>query len=121
LLHLPAHRFVAIAQEEPLIWRWVAKIQNQNFARTMRMVEALMVRSSEARVSAVLLQLGGWIGPRADTPRILDITQNQLGAMANVSRSLLSPILQALSAKGTIELGHRTITIADPAALRRPR
>ena len=120
-LHLPAHRFAAIAQEEPLIWRWVAKVQKQNFERAMRMVDALMIRSSEARVSAVLLQLGGWIGPRADTPRILDITQNQLGAMANVSRSLLSPILQALSAKGTIELGHRTITIADPAALRRPR
>jgi CRP/FNR family transcriptional regulator, cyclic AMP receptor protein len=121
LLHLPAHRFVAIAKEEPLIWRWVAKVQKQNFERAMRMVDALMVRRSEARVSAVLLQLGGWTGPRADEPRILDITQDQLAAIANVSRSVLSPILQALSAKGTIELGHRTITIADPAALTRHR
>jgi hypothetical protein len=34
---------------------------------------------------------------------------------------VLSPILQALAAKGTIELGHRTITIAEPVALRRVR
>lgn len=121
LLHLPAHRFVAIANEEPLIWRWVAMVQKQNFERAMRMVDALMARSSEARVSAVLLQMGGLLGPRADTPRILDITQDQLAAIANVSCSVLSPILQALSAKGSIELGHRTITIADPAARGRPR
>jgi CRP-like cAMP-binding protein len=118
LLHLPLPRFFAIAKDDPTIWRWVAKVQKLNFERAIRMTDALMVRGSEARVTTVLLQLGGQIGPDADRPRELDLTQAQLAAIANVSRSALSPILQALSAKGTIELGHRTITILDPAALR---
>lgn len=119
LLHLPMRRFFDIAQAEPLIWRWVAKVQKHNFERAIRMTDALMVRSSEARVAAVLMQLGGRIGPDADMPRVLDLTQAQLAAIANVSRSVLSPILQALAAGGILELGHRTITIGDPAAFRR--
>lgn len=121
LLHLPLPRFFAIASSEPKIWHWVAKVQHLNFARALRMTDALMVRTTEVRVTNVLLQLGGQIGAHADRPRVLDITQAQLAAISNVSRSALSPILQALSAKGTIELGHRTITIADPAALRLQR
>jgi CRP/FNR family cyclic AMP-dependent transcriptional regulator len=118
MLHLPAHRFFAIAQDEPLIWRWVAKVQKQNFERAMRMVDALMNRSSEARVAAVLMQLGGRLGQDAKTPRVLDITQTQLAAIANVSRSVLSPVLKTLASKGAIKLGHGTITITDPAELR---
>jgi CRP-like cAMP-binding protein len=121
LLHLPMQRFAEIAKDDPLVWRWVARVQKQNFERSIGLTDALMVRSSEARVSAVLMHLGGRLGPLADTPRVLDITHSQLAAIANVSRSVLSPILQALAAKGTIELGHRTITIAEPVALRRVR
>jgi CRP/FNR family transcriptional regulator, cyclic AMP receptor protein len=121
LLHLPMQRFFDIAKDDPLIWRWVANVQKLNFERSIGLTDALMVRSSEARVSAVLLHLGGRLGPLADAPRVLDITQGQLAAIANVSRSVLSPILQALAAKGTIELGHRTIMIVEPAALRGER
>ncbi len=118
LLHLPMHQFFSIARDEPLIWQWVAKEQNQNIARAMGMVDALMVRSSEARVKAVLAQLGGRAGNQANAPRVLDATQAQLAAMANVSRTVLSPILKTLALKGAIELGHCTITIANPAILR---
>lgn len=82
------------------------------------MVDALMNRSSEARVAAVLMQLGGRLGQDAKTPRVLDITQTQLAAIANVSRSVLSPVLKTLASKGAIKLGHGTITITDPAELR---
>lgn len=120
LLHLPAQRFFDIAMDQPMIWRWVAKVQKMNFERAIRLTDALMIRNSEARVTAVLLQLGGRLGPEADMPRVLDITQSQLAAISNVSRSVLNPVLQALAARGILELAHRTITIADPAALRRP-
>lgn len=117
MLHLPAYRFFTIAEDEPLIWRWVAKVQKQNFERAMRMVDALMNRSSEARVAAVLMQLGGRLGQDALAPRVLDITQAQLAGIANISRSVLSPILKTLALNGTIKLGHSTITITNPAAL----
>jgi len=120
LLNLTARGFLGIARDEPLVWRWVAKIQKQNFERAMGLADALMVRSSEARVEAVLRQLGGHLGHDANAPRVLDITQAQLSAIANVSRSVLSPVLKKLESKGTIKLGHRTITITDPTALRRP-
>lgn len=119
LLHLPMHQFVAIAQEEPLIWRWVATEQNLNIVRAMGMVDALMVRSSEARIAAVLRQLGGCLRHRASAPRVLDLTQARLAAIANVSRSILSPVLKTFELNGVIELGFSTITVVDPAALHR--
>lgn len=119
LLHLPLHQFVSIAQDEPLIWRWVATEQRLNIERSMGMVDALMVRSSEARIAAVLRQLGGCLGPRANLPRVLDITQARLAAIANVSRTVLSPVLKSFASKGVIELGFSTIKVIDPAALHR--
>lgn len=118
LLHLPVQRFFEIAKEDPLIWRWVAKVQKENFERSIRMTDALMVRSSDARIVAVLVQLGGLRRHYADPPRVLDITQAQLAAIANVSRSILNPVLRKLASKGVVGLGQRTITITDPEALR---
>jgi CRP/FNR family cyclic AMP-dependent transcriptional regulator len=119
LLHLPLHQFVGIAHDEPLIWRWVATEQRLNVERSMGMVDALMVRSSEARIVAVLRQLGGCLGPRASAPRVLDLNQSRLASIANVSRTVLSPVLKTLESKGLIELGFGTITVNDPAALYR--
>lgn len=119
LLHLPVHQFVSIARDEPLIWRWLAKEQNLNVARAMGMVDALMVRNSEARVAAVLRQLGGRLGRHSDAPFVLDITQARLALIANTSRTVLSPILKALESAGAIELGFSTITVVDPEALHR--
>jgi CRP-like cAMP-binding protein len=120
LLHLPAQHFASIARDEPLIWKWVSKEQNKNFERSLGMVDALMVRNSEARVAAVLLQLGGRLGSEADAPRVLDLTQADLAAIANLSRTVLNQALRSLASKGAIELGYSTITVADPAALRTP-
>ncbi|MEQ8696966.1 MAG: helix-turn-helix domain-containing protein [Bauldia litoralis] len=111
------HQFVSISRDEPLIWQWVAKVQNNNFGRALGMVDALMVRNSGARVAAVLSQLGGRLGHHADAPRVLDITQARLAAIANVSRTVLSPILKMLASRGAIEVGFGTITVTDPAAL----
>ena len=120
LLHLPARHFAGIARDEPLIWRWVSREQNKNFERALGMVDALMVRSSEARVAAVLAQLGGRLGHDATTPRVLDITQSRLAAITNVSRTVLSAALKTLEAKGVIKIGFATITVANPAALLTP-
>lgn len=118
LLHLPVHHFAGIARDEPLIWRWVSREQNKNFERALGMVDALMVRGSEARVAAVLTKLGGRLGNDADAPRVLDITQARLAAVANVSRTVLGPALKKFEAKGAITLGFGTITVTDPSALR---
>jgi len=117
LLLLPLNNFFHISQDEPQIWRWLARVQKLNFERAIGMVDALMVRRSKARVVAVLTQLGGRLGHHTNAPRTLDITQDQLAGIANMSRSVLSPILNTLASTGAIKLGHSTITIADPAAL----
>jgi CRP/FNR family transcriptional regulator, cyclic AMP receptor protein len=119
LLHLPAQRFFDIASEEPLLWRWAARVSRENFERAMRMTDALMVRNSDARIAAVLIQLGGSLREHTNAPRVLDVTQTQLAAIANVSRSILNPVLKTLESQGVVELGNRTITIVDPVALGR--
>ncbi len=110
--------FYKIAHDEPVIWKRVAQIHNLNFERALRMTDALMVRTSEARVAAILLQLGRYIFDNIDVPRDLDITQNQVAAIANISRSALTPILKSFEAIGYIKLAQSKIYIADPTTLR---
>lgn len=52
------------------------------------------------------------------TPPIIAVAQDELGAMANLTRHTISPILHGLAAAGLIALGYRTITIHKADVLR---
>jgi CRP-like cAMP-binding protein len=88
----------------------------------LAMADALMTRGSGERVLAVLRCLCLHNVPRAsidgEGPHAhsvdLDLTQAELAAMANVSRSALSPILQQLAAIGVLDLRRNRMHVTFP-------
>ena len=77
----------------------------------------LAVRDSKRRLIAVLLRLGGlrWSGDDAVS---LEISQEDVSSMANVSRQTTIVIFSDLKANGLLKTGYRSISIMAPSALR---
>ncbi|GAB3427873.1 Crp/Fnr family transcriptional regulator [Flindersiella endophytica] len=95
-----------------------------------RLVRQLTVQTGElafldltGRLAKLLLRLTkdhGLTG-RNGSPAVIDLglTQSDLGAMVGASRPAVNRVLQALAARGVIELSGSAIVVRDVAALRR--
>ncbi|UOM35631.1 Crp/Fnr family transcriptional regulator [Acuticoccus sp. I52.16.1] len=119
LLHLPAHAFEEIAAEDPLAWRYLALMTTRMVANAIGVVDDMMIPSSRARVAAILLTLSGCraADPDDEAPA-LDLTHEEVGRLANLSRSRLATILRDLRTAELIDCSYRTIRLTDPAGLR---
>ena len=84
-------------------------------------VDDLMIRDSNQRLIAVLLRLGGCrrATPTAPNAIVVDVSQEDLAAMANLSRGTANSILRKLEEAGEIAISYRQHIILKPDALRR--
>jgi CRP-like cAMP-binding protein len=125
VLLLPALRFRSLAEAHPELWRWVAIMEHGTSLIALAMADALMTREASDRVLAVLRCLCLHNAPRATAegaappPQTvdLDLTQAELAVMANVSRSVLSPILQHLAAAGVLDLRRNRMRVTFAAGV----
>ena len=112
-------RFRTLAAGRPEIWRYVAELATENTARVIGLAEDLMLRGSRARLAAILVRLAGLRESSPPSPPVIDATQAEIAAVANLSRSMVSVLLHELERSGFIELGRSSISIADPSGLLR--
>ncbi|WP_162410795.1 Crp/Fnr family transcriptional regulator [Pseudoxanthomonas daejeonensis] len=76
-----------------------------------------MIKDSERRVAAVLLDQAGC--HHAGGAVTMHLSQADLGEMVNLSRHPVGAILADLADRGWVACGYRTIGILDGDALRR--
>jgi CRP/FNR family transcriptional regulator, cyclic AMP receptor protein len=83
-------------------------------------IDDLMIRDGAERVVAVLLRLSGcrFPVPRGSGPNVAHVSQEDLAAMANVSRGTANAVLRRLEAAGHVKRSYREITILSPDAMR---
>jgi CRP-like cAMP-binding protein len=120
VLHLPLRSVDEILRKEPASWRFFAALTLGKLETAMWAIDDLMMRDSDKRFVAVLLRLGGC---RAATPPggvaiVVHVSQDDLAAMANVSRSTANATLRKLEASGSITQSYRQIGITSPDRLR---
>ena len=84
---------------------------NLRLGQAMTMIEAGRTRSAEHRVA---LQLSRLFWRRQ---RRLNLTQEELGQLAGLSRQTINRVLQALVAEGIVTLDFGRVAILDDAAL----
>ncbi len=112
----------AITAENPHWWREIGRL-SVLFAQIAAGAAAdLMIADNRERCAATLLRLAGVrhrSGIAGPGPVIAEIGQNELGAVANLSRNSVGRILKELEAAGLVSIAYRAITLPDPAALRR--
>jgi CRP/FNR family transcriptional regulator, cyclic AMP receptor protein len=120
LLHLSLRCVDDILREQPASWRMFAALTLGKLEVAMWAIDDLMMRDSFKRFIAVLLRLAGCraVTPAAEAPITVHVSQDDLAAMANVSRSTANVILRRLEAGGHVKQSYRQIGIVSPDTLR---
>lgn len=119
-LHLPQNEIQAMVAEIPSAWRLFGMLAMFNCDLTLSALDDLMIREPVKRCAAVLLRLGDCRDPTLTetTPIELDVRQEDIAMMANLSRSATSNFLRSLADRNVISLEYKIIRILDPEALR---
>lgn len=124
LAYLPLSQWDAIVQGDPAAWRWIAHLALRNELTALAVAEALMIPGATQRLAAVLLLLCGQSRAQGEAGAVeveVEISQDDLARMANLSRSSTGRILQAFEADGLVTGGYRQLRIVDCEGLRRRR
>jgi CRP-like cAMP-binding protein len=116
LFHLPLASAQEIAGRSPLHQRAVLSVSEYGMDIATRVVETLLIRKSDRRIAATLLR----VAPPEETSDGLEIqlTQAQLGEMANADRQVVNRVLKRLEAEGWLHVSYGRIRITDPSAIR---
>ena len=119
VLHLPLPSIRVLAAADPAVWRWIGCLALYHLNVTMGAIVDLMIRDPGERVIAVLLRLADRRAPGgADLAVAIDASQQDLAAMANLSRNTLGAVLRRLQAEGLVQIGYGHITLPSPDAPR---
>jgi CRP-like cAMP-binding protein len=76
-----------------------------------------MIPEGRQRVLAVLMRLSGLRDAKPPASPSVHLSKEEIGSIANVSRSALSQILRDLEVRGVVVQGYRSVRILDPVAL----
>jgi CRP/FNR family cyclic AMP-dependent transcriptional regulator len=117
LLRIPARDILTMLGTHPEDWRWLGVLQTMNFDRALRVGVNLMIRNSRLRVLSVLCRILGLPGRSTTAAVTLNLSHGDLQPMVNLSRSVLTGILEDLESEGRIRRQYRRLTVLDPDAL----
>jgi CRP-like cAMP-binding protein len=119
-LHVPKRGVDKVLATDPEGWRWVGQLCAGHLALAVGSINDLMIRSSEARLAAILLRLAGArdVDNPLETAPEIDASHEDLGVMANLSRSAVGRILKVFEDERLLDRGYGAIRILDQAGLR---
>ena len=120
VLHLPLHAIREIVRLDPGAWQFLAFVMIDHLRLLIGAADDLMLRDPARRFVAVLLRAAGCRNetPPGTEPIDIDVSQDDLAAMANMARTSVNAALRKLEASGGVELAYRRIRILAPEALR---
>jgi CRP-like cAMP-binding protein len=110
----------SVLDEDPSRWQWIALLANMNSDLALGLTADLLLQDPQQRIIAALLRLAGWrTSPHfVANPGPIHLTQQQLGRIANLSRTAASGILRDLERRGLIVMGYRSLEVLDGDGLR---
>ena len=119
LLLLPMAEFDALVAETPASWRFFTAMALMNTGIAMGAADDLLIRDTARRCIATLLRLAGLRNGNSFAPPLseVDVTQEELAYLSNLSRNAAGILLRDLQKRGLIELAYKSIRILDAAAL----
>ena len=111
LLSLPLPLFHTLRDTSLAFNQFLVQHMNLRLGQAMAIIEAGRIRSPEHRVALYLSRLF-WRSTRR-----LNLTQEELGQLAGLSRQTVNRVLQALEAAGIVTLDFGRVAIVDDEAL----
>jgi CRP/FNR family transcriptional regulator, cyclic AMP receptor protein len=117
ILLVPYRALKRLLAETPAWWEHLGALNFRIIRHYGSFAVDLQLPDSRQRTAAILLQVAG-LRFEGEPPRTVDITQAELGQIANLSRHPVGEHLRAFVRQGLITLGYRQVTLHDVAALR---
>ncbi len=117
VLSVLATRFHDLRADHPDLTEWLLLTLTRRLERMSALLADALFVDAEHRVARRLLDCRRSFG--VDGPEPLPLTQDDLAAMAGVSRPTANRVLRHLEDQGVVRLGRRHITIADLETLAR--
>ncbi len=115
LLFLSRSDLMALSRRYPEVWRGLGYLASEHMYLAIASLYDLMIRSSPARVAAILLRICGVRVPAFPgiTATDIDVTQTELGQLCNLSRSVVSTVLDDFEKRGLIETRYGRVRMLD--------
>jgi CRP-like cAMP-binding protein len=117
VLRLPRSALQRIVEKDPLAWRYLTLLVVRNNARAIAVIAALRRDNAAERLAATLVNLAADLPPAEAGGTVARVSQQDLGALARLSRGSVNAGLARLEAAGLIVRDYAAITLADPPAL----
>jgi len=119
-LYLPLQAVNEIIRQDPDALRWFVRLTQFHLVTAIGAMGDLMLKDPALRLAAALLRLSGC---RTETPAGLgpvdiDLSQDELGDMSNVGRTVVNANLRRLAREGWVELSYRRVRVLAPDMLR---
>ena len=110
----------ALLAPRPQWWRDVGTLGIIHANMATGIAADMMIRESRRRCAASLLQIANCrhVDPPGSQPIQTPLSQEELAAIANLSRTSISSILRDFEEAGLIQLGYRSFTLIQPGKLR---
>jgi len=118
LLHVPQRALEAILAAEPRYWQHIAILMAHKLRLAMLALEDVAQVPPRVRLARRLAMLIEGYGDHTHPRRTVELRQDQLAMMLNVSRQTTNQLLKELEALGLVRLSYGEIEIIDAAALR---
>jgi CRP-like cAMP-binding protein len=118
LLHVPQRSLEAILAAEPRYWHDIARLMAQKFRLAMLALEDAAQVPPLVRLARRLAMMIEGYGDHTHQRRTVDVRQEQLAMMLNLSRQTANQLLKELEAQGMVKLAYGEVEIIDLSALR---
>jgi CRP/FNR family transcriptional regulator, cyclic AMP receptor protein len=112
---IAASRFTALRLRHPDLTEWLLLTVTARLERTMSLLAEALYLEADRRLARRLLDCRRSLAVTGDEP--LPLTQDDLAAMAGVTRPTANRVLRRLEDAGIVRLGRGHIAVLDPAAL----
>ena len=114
---VPISRLRGLVSRKPEYWREFGRLALEHYDLAAGIAADGMIPEGRRRFLAVLMRLSGLRDSTPPADPEVNLSREELGAVANLSRNSLTPILRDLEAKGAIALGYRSLRVIDPVML----
>jgi CRP-like cAMP-binding protein len=118
LIHVPQRELEAILAAAPRYWQHIALLMAHKFRLAVLALEDVAQVPPLVRLARRLALMIEGYGDHTHPRRTVELRQEQLAMMLNVSRQTANQLLKELAALGLVKLAYGEVEIVDAAALR---
>jgi CRP-like cAMP-binding protein len=117
LFHVPLASAQEIAGRSPIHQRAILSVSEYGMDVATQVIETLLIRNTDRRIAGTLLRIAP---PNDEAPEggEIQLTQAQIGEMANADRQVVNRVLGRFEAEGWLEVSYGRIRITDAYAMR---